>query len=337
MPHSIWLWVGFVVFVVVMLLLDLGVFHRKAHTIGFREAAIWSGVWIALSMLFCAGIYIWMDNQKGFEFLTAYLIEKSLSVDNVFVWMLLLSYFCVPAQYQHRVLFLGVLGAIVTRGIFIAAGITLLNVFHWLLYIFGAFLIFTGIRLALRKDKETHPERNPVLKLVRRFLPVTSGYHGQRFFIRHAGALMATPLFMVLLVVETTDIVFAVDSIPAVLGITKDAFIVWSSNIMAILGLRALYFLVVNILRYFRYLKIGLALVLCFVGVKMVISDFVHISTPVALGTIAGILALTMLASYLAERLHFQTDGIGKESPSSCDNTLDDTKDADDRDAGRKQ
>jgi tellurite resistance protein TerC len=283
-----------------------------------------------ISAVLCRYLF-WMGNQKGLEFLTAYLIEKSLSIDNVFVWMVLFSYFCVPAQYQHRVLFLGVLGAILTRGVFIAAGITLLNVFHWLLYIFGAFLIFTGIRLALRKDKETHPERNPVLKLVRRFLPVTSEYHEQRFFIRHAGTLMATPLFMVLLVVETTDIVFAVDSIPAVLGITKDAFIVWSSNIMAILGLRALYFLVVNILSYFRYLKVGLALVLCFVGVKMILTDFVHISTPVALGAIAGILALTMLASYLAERLYFQTDKAGVDGVILPEGTCETKPETDDR------
>jgi len=299
MDHSIWLWAGFTGVVTLILALDLGVFHRKAHVISLREGAIWSAVWIALALLFNAGIYMWMDQQKGLEFLTGYLIEKSLSVDNIFVWMVIFSYFAVPAQSQHRVLFLGILGAIIMRGLFIATGITLLDTFHWVIYVFGAFLVFTGIKLALRKDEEVHLERNPVLRVARRFLRTTPEYQGQRFFVLRHGKWMATPLFMVLLVVETTDLVFAVDSVPAILAITKDPFIVWTSNVMAILGLRALFFLVAGVLRHFRYLKAGLALVLSFVGVKMIVSDFYHVPTSVALGTVAGILAITMLASYL--------------------------------------
>ncbi|MFC2034462.1 TerC/Alx family metal homeostasis membrane protein, partial [Chloroflexota bacterium] len=226
MEYSIWLWIGFSAFVIIMLILDLGFFHREVHTISVREAAIWSAIWISLSLLFNAGIYLWIGHQQGTEFLTGYIIEKSLSIDNVFVWMIIFSYFSVPAQYQHRVLFLGVLGAIISRGFFIAIGVTLLNTFHWIIYIFGAFLIFTGIRLALRKEEKIHPERNPILKIVRHFINVSPDYQGQKFFIRHKGKLIATPLFLVLLVVETTDLVFAIDSVPAILAITKDAFIV---------------------------------------------------------------------------------------------------------------
>jgi len=221
-------------------------------------------------------------------------------VDNVFVWLIIFSYFAVPLQYQHRVLFLGIVGAIVMRGLFIVTGVTLLNTFGWLIFVFGAFLIFTGIKLALRKEEEIHPERNPVLRLARRFIPVTDGYEGQRFFVRQNGKWIATPLFMVLLVVEATDLVFAMDSVPAILAITRDPFIVWTSNVFAILGLRALFFLVAGVLHYFKYLKVGLAMVLCFVGVKMVISDFYHLPTAVSLGAVAGILAASILASYLA-------------------------------------
>jgi len=302
MDYPIWLWVAFTGCVLLMLGLDLGVFHRKAHVVSPREAATWYAVWVSLAAFFYLGILLWLGSGKGTEFLTGYIIEVSLSVDNVFVWLIIFSYFAVPAQYQHRVLFLGILGAIVFRGLFIATGVTLLNMFGWLVFVFGAFLIFTGIKLALRKDEEVHPERNPFLRLARRFIPVTKGYEGQGFFIRQHGKWMATPLFMVLLVVEATDVVFAVDSVPAILSITRDPFIVWTSNVFAILGLRALFFLVAGILRHFRYLKVGLALVLCFVGVKMVVSDFYHVPTPLSLGAVAGILAATMLASYLATR-----------------------------------
>ncbi len=302
MDHTIWLWVGFTLFILVMLGLDLGVFHRRAHVVGLREAAIWSAVWITMALLFNAGVYLWIGSEEGLAFLTGYVIEKSLSVDNVFVWLVIFSYFAVPAQYQHRVLFWGILGAMVLRGIFIAAGVTLLNQFEWVIYLFGAFLLYTGFKLAFRKEEQVHPERNPVLRLARRFIPVTSDYHGQRFFIRQHGRWIATPLLMVLVVIEATDVVFAADSIPAILAVTRDPFIVWTSNVFAILGLRALFFLVAGILRYFRYLNVGLALVLCFVGAKMLISDVYHIPTSVSLGAIAGILGTTMLASYLVTR-----------------------------------
>ncbi len=302
MDHTIWLWVGFTLFILVMLGLDLGVFHRRAHVVGLREAAIWSAVWITMALLFNAGVYLWIGSEEGLAFLTGYVIEKSLSVDNVFVWLVIFSYFGVPAQYQHRVLFWGILGAMVLRGIFIAAGVTLLNQFEWVIYLFGAFLLYTGFKLAFRKEEQVQPERNPVLRLARRFIPVTSDYHGQRFFIRQHGRWIATPLLMVLVVIEATDVVFAADSIPAILAVTRDPFIVWTSNVFAILGLRALFFLVAGILRYFRYLNVGLALVLCFVGAKMLISDVYHIPTSVSLGAIAGILGTTMLASYLVTR-----------------------------------
>ena len=302
MEYPIWLWVGFTLFVLIMLAIDLGVFHRKAHVVSLREAGYWYVVWVSLAVIFNVGIFFWLGPDKGTEFLSGYIIELSLSVDNVFVWLIILTYFAVPAQYQHRVLFLGIVGAIVMRGLFIAIGITLLNQFDWVIYVFGAFLVFTGVKLALRKDEEVHLERNPFLRLVRRFIPVTSDYHGQRFFVRQAGKWMATPLFMVLLVVEATDVVFAVDSVPAILAITRDPFIVWTSNVFAILGLRALFFLVAGVLRYFRYLNLGLALVLCFVGSKMLVNDFYHMPTIISLGAVVGILAATMLASYVATR-----------------------------------
>ena len=302
MEYSVWLFVGFTVFLVFMLAIDLGIFHRKAHVVGLREASLWYAVWVSLAVIFNIGIFLWQGHDKGLEFLTGYVIELSLSVDNVFIFLIIFSYFAVPAQYQHRVLFYGILGALVMRGLFIVTGVALLNLFHWIIYVFGIFLVFTGIKLALRKDEEVHPERNPVIKLARRFLPVTQDYDGQRFFIRRHGRLMATPLCMVLLVIETTDLVFAMDSVPAILAITRDPFIVWTSNVFAILGLRALFFMVAGMLRHFRYLNIGLALVLCFVGFKMLISDLLHVPTAVSLGAVAGILAVTILASYLPKR-----------------------------------
>lgn len=301
MQHSIWLWVGFTAFVVVMLALDLGVFHRKAHVVRVREAAIWYAVWVSLALLFNVGVYVWMDHDKALEFLTAYVIELSLSVDNIFVFLIIFSFFAVPPEFRHRVLFLGILGAIVFRGIFIATGVTLLATFHWVIYIFGAFLLFTGIKLALRKDEEVDPDQNPVMRLARRFLPFTQEYDGQRFFTRRNGALVATPLFMVLIALETTDLVFAVDSVPAVLAISRDPFIVWTSNIFAILGLRALFFLLDGILPYFRYLRVGLSLILCFIGVKMLITDIYHMPTAISLGTVGGILAVTIIASWVAK------------------------------------
>jgi len=302
MPSDIWLFAGFTLFVLAMLALDLGVFHRDAHAVSVREAAVWYAVWVSLALIFNVGVYVWMGTDKGTEFLTAYVVELSLSVDNIFVFLIIFSFFAVPPQYRHRVLFLGILGAIVMRGIFIATGVALLETFHWVIYIFGGFLVITGIRLALRKDDEVQPDQNPVVRLARRFLPVSSEYEGQKFFIRQAGKLVATPLFMVLVALETTDLVFAVDSVPAVLAISKDPFIVWTSNVFAILGLRALFFLVAGVLPYFRYLKVGLSLILCFIGVKMLIADLYHMPTAASLGTVGGILAVTMLASWAAKR-----------------------------------
>ncbi|MGB6836754.1 MAG: TerC family protein, partial [Dehalococcoidia bacterium] len=279
MPVWIWPWIGFNVFVLAMLAIDLGVFHRRAHVVSLREAAIWSAVWISLSLLFNAGIFILMGSQKGMEFLTGYVIEKSLSMDNIFVFVMIFSYFNVPAQYQHRVLFYGILGALVMRAIFIAAGLGLLELFHWIIYPFGAFLVLMGFRMLTQREAEVHPERNPLLRLARRFFPVTPDYIEQRFFVRQAGKLLMTPLLLVLIVIETTDLVFAVDSIPAVIAITRDPFIVYTSNVFAILGLRALYFLLAGVMRHFRYLKVGLSMVLCFVGVKMMLADIYKLPT----------------------------------------------------------
>ena len=252
------LWGAFTLFVLCLLALDLGVFHRKAHAVGPREALGWSLFWIALALLFNAGVVWWFGAQRGLEFLTGYLIEKALSVDNIFVFLVIFSYFSVPAAYQHRVLFWGILGAIIFRVIFILAGAALLAAFHWVIYVFGGLLILTAVRIVRARDEEVHPERNPLLRLVRRVVPVVSTYQGARFFVRAGGRLMATPLLLVLVVVEATDIVFAIDSIPAIFAVTGDAFIVYTSNIFAILGLRALFFLLAGVLTRFQYLKIGL-------------------------------------------------------------------------------
>lgn len=304
---QLWLWIAFNLFVLAMLALDLGVFHRKSHAVSSKEALIWSIVWISLSLVFNAVIYLYWDrmmpnsdytnSEAGLAFLTGYLIEKALSVDNIFVFILIFSFFRVPAAYQHRVLFWGILGALVMRGVMIFAGVVLLKQFHWVIYVFGAFLIFTGIRMALQKGEEVHPDQNPVVKFFRKLMPVTQNFEKDKFFIRRAGTLMATPLFIVLLIVESTDLVFAVDSIPAIFAVTQEPFIVYTSNIFAILGLRALYFLLANVMDKFQYLKLGLSAVLIFVGVKMVIVDFYKIPIGVSLGVIAGILAISILAS----------------------------------------
>jgi tellurite resistance protein TerC len=290
-----------------MLVLDLGVFHRKAHVVSTKEAAIWSVVWIALAMVFNAGLYFLWDklsyesaysnSEAALVFFTGYLIEKSLSVDNIFVFVLIFTFFAVPAAYQHRVLFWGIIGALIMRGSLIAVGAALLKEFHWIIYIFGAFLIFTGIRMALHRNEELHPEQNPLIGLVRRLMPVTENYEGDKFFIRRAGRLMATPLFLVLLLVESTDLVFAVDSIPAIFAVTEDPFIVYTSNVFAILGLRSLYFLLAGVVNKFHYLKLGLSVVLVFVGIKMVIVDLYKIPVGLSLGVIAAILAISVAAS----------------------------------------
>ena len=307
MEGTIWLWIGFNLFVLLMLALDLGVFHRHSHVVSTKEAALWSVVWISLAMAFNAGLYYFWDviapnsaytnSEASLAFLTSYLIEKSLSVDNIFVFVLIFTFFAVPAAYQHRVLFWGIIGALLMRGALIAVGATLLKEFHWIIYIFGGFLIFTGIKMALHRNEEVHPENNPLIKLLRRIMPVTENYEGDKFFIRRAGTLMATPLFMVLLMVETTDLIFAVDSIPAIFAITNDPFIVYTSNVFAILGLRSLYFLLANVIDRFQYLKLGLAFVLTFVGIKMVLVDIYKIPVGVSLVVIAGILAISILAS----------------------------------------
>jgi len=290
-------WIGFNVFVVAMLVLDLGVFHRRSHAIKIKEALIWSGVWVSLALLFNLGIYFAKGPHAALQFLTGYLIEQSLSVDNLFVFLLILSYFHVPTQYQHKVLFWGILGAVVMRVVFIITGITLIQKFHWIIYIFGGFLILSGIKLALQEDKEIHPEKNPVLKLFRRFMPVTKNYRNGDFFVRVNKKYLATPLFIVLLVIETTDVMFALDSIPAILAITTDPFIAYTSNVFAILGLRSIYFALAGVMQLFHYLRYGLCIILVFVGAKMLLSNVYKVPVEVALGVIAGVLLISVIAS----------------------------------------
>jgi tellurite resistance protein TerC len=294
---NLFLWVIFNVFVLGILALDLLVLHRKAHAVSLREALAWSCVWVSLALLFAVGVYFFRGGEKALEFLTGYVIEWSLSVDNLFVFLVIFSYFAVPPIYQHRVLFWGILGALVLRAIFIATGTALLTNFHWMIYVFGGFLIFTGIKLLFAGEEKIEPEKNPAVRLVRRLMNVTPDYHGQQFFIRKDGRLWGTPLLLVLVVVETTDVIFAVDSIPAIFAITLDPFIVYTSNVFAILGLRALFFLLAGVMDMFRYLKLGLSFVLCFVGIKMVIVAFYKIPIGISLGVVAGILGISILAS----------------------------------------
>jgi tellurite resistance protein TerC len=299
MVETIWLWVGFNAAVLVMLALDLGVFHRKAHAVGLREAAAWSAGWVTLALLFNAGIWYFAGPQPALEFLTGYLVEKSLAVDNIFVIAVLFSYFAVPAAYQHRVLFWGILGALVLRGAFIAVGAYVLHQWHWVIYVFGGILLVTGIKMALRRDEVIDPERNPVVRLARRWLPLTSRYEGQRFWTVENGRRVATPLFLVLLLVEFTDLVFAIDSIPAIFAITDDPFIVYTSNVMAILGLRSMYFLLAGVVHRFVYLKYGLSLVLVFVGAKMMLIDVFKVPTAVSLAVIATVIGGSIALSLL--------------------------------------
>jgi tellurite resistance protein TerC len=289
-------WILFNLFVLSMLVLDLGVFHRRAHTVKFHEALAWSVAWIALAAIFAVVIFFWHGRAPALEFVTGYVIELSLSVDNLFVFLLIFRFFQVPAIHQHKVLFWGILGALIMRAIFIAAGVSLIQRFHWIVYVFGAFLVYSGIKLFFQEEAEIHPEKNPVLRLFRRWVPVTKDYVGNKFFVRSPG-LYATPLFVVLLVVETTDLLFAVDSIPAILAITRDAFIVYTSNVFAILGLRSMYFALAGMMEMFRYLHYGLSLVLVFVGAKMLLSHYFEIPTPVALAAVAGVLAISVVAS----------------------------------------
>jgi tellurite resistance protein TerC len=299
MSIQVLLWIIFNLFVLVMLALDLGVFHRTAHVIHVREALAWCALWVTLALLFNLGIFLRLGSEPALEFLTGYLLEYSLSVDNIFVFLMIFTYFRVPYLHQHKVLFWGIIGALLMRTLFILTGITLIQKFHWVIYLMGGFLVLTGIKMALQKDEEINPERNPVLKLFRRVMPVTENYEDGRFFIRRSGRLFATPLFIVVLVVETTDVIFAVDSIPAILAITLDPFIVYTSNVFAIMGLRALYFALAGIMQLFHYLPYGLSFILAFVGIKMLLVDIYKIPIGMALGTVAGVLVVSVIASPL--------------------------------------
>jgi len=294
-------WILFNLFVLVMLVLDLGVFHRRTHVVKFREALLWSAMWIALAAMFAVIVYFWHGRGPALEFVTGYVIELSLSVDNLFVFLLIFRYFQVPTVHQHKVLFWGILGALIMRAVFILAGVGLIRQFHWIIYIFGALLVYSGIKLFRQENAEIHPEKNPLLRLFRRWIPVTKDYEEAKFFVRRPG-LYATPLFIVLLVVETTDVLFAVDSIPAILAITLDAFIVYTSNVFAILGLRSMYFALAGMMELFHYLHYGLSLVLIFVGGKMLVSHYYQIPTELALGIVAGILIISVVASMVHPR-----------------------------------
>jgi tellurite resistance protein TerC len=298
MGISIYFWIGFHVFIFFMLALDLGVFHKRTHNVPVKEAITWTGVWIFLALLFNIFVYLEFGKTKALEFLTGYVIEYSLSVDNIFVFILIFTYFSVESRYQHKILFWGILGALIMRGIFIITGVALINRFHWIVVVFGGFLLFTGIKMLFQKDEEVKPHNNPIIKLAKRFLPMTESLHGSKLFVKLNGKVMATPLFLVLLIIESSDLIFAVDSIPAILAISKSTFIVYTSNIFAILGLRSLYFAIAGIMKYFRYLKVGLSFVLIFVGAKM-LGSFFHIEIPIllSLGIIIFILLVAILAS----------------------------------------
>jgi len=292
-------WSIFGVIVLVLLALDLGVFHRKAHEVKMKEALIWSAVWITVALLFNVGVYFVKGRELAVQFLAGYLLEKSLSVDNLFVFLLIFNYFHLPSQYQHKILFWGIIGALVSRAVFIFCGLSLLHYFSWMIYVFGAILIWTGLKLAFEKDKKVEPEKNIFVKAFRRFFPLDKGYHDGKFFVKLNGVLYATPLIVILLVVESTDIVFAVDSIPAILAISRDAFIIYTSNVFAILGLRALYFALAQLMKLFHHLHYGLSLILVLIGVKMIVAHFIHIPTVATLGTILLVLAASVVASII--------------------------------------
>lgn len=299
MEDKILLWVVFNIVVGGLLFLDLYVFHRHAHVVSIREAAVWSMLWISLALLFNGGIYFYMGSERAMEFLTGYIIEKSLSVDNMFVFVMIFSYFNIPPLYQPRILHWGILGALVMRLLLIFAGVALIHAFHWVVYPFGAFLIVIGAKMALMGEQKIEPAKNPVLRLFKKFMPVTDRFEGQSFFVKNGQSWYATPLFAALLVVEASDLIFAIDSIPAILAITTDLFIVYTSNIFAILGLRALYFLLARIIVLFRFLKLGVSVVLCFVGTKMILMDVYPISVGVSLGVVVTVLAVSVLASVI--------------------------------------
>jgi tellurite resistance protein TerC len=303
MSEELILWGSFSVFVLGMLALDLGVFHRKSHEVSVKEALTWTAVWIGLAMLFNLFVFYYFDKETALEFFTAYLVEKSLSIDNIFVIIMIFSYFNVPASYQHKVLFWGIFGALIMRVVFIFAGIELIHKFHWLVYIFGGFLVFTGIRMVTGGDKPMNLEKNPLVKFSRKLFPVTETFEGDSFFVKRNNRLWATPLFIVVIFIEGTDLIFAVDSIPAIISISENTFIVYTSNVFAILGLRSLYFALAGIEKYFTYLKYGLATILTFVGLKMAFVDFVKIPIEISLIVIAFLLAISMIASVLIKKV----------------------------------
>lgn len=324
-----WIWAAFVVFILAMLAIDLFLFHRDAHTVTNREGAMWVAIWMSMGVGFTFVVWAWQGGTAAGEYIAGYLLEYSLSADNIFVFVLLFGYFAVPAAYQHRVLFWGILGALVFRAAFIAAGAALLERFGFTLYIFGAFLVFTGIRMARSGEVEVHPDRNPVLRFFRRLFRMTDGYREHRFVVRENGRRMVTPLLAVLIVVETTDIVFAVDSIPAIFGVTRRPFLVFTSNAFAILGLRALYFLLANMMSRFRYLQVGLSAILVFVGVKMLASDLVHVPIYASLGFIVGTLTTAVLMSLRAERVDARnTDLLGDPTTQDGVGELDGRQDS---------
>ncbi|HVX41187.1 MAG TPA: TerC family protein [Gemmatimonadaceae bacterium] len=296
---NIWFWVGFVGFVLAMLAIDLGIVHRTPHEVHPKEAAIWTVVWVALALAFAAGLYLIYGRHPSLTFLTGYVIEESLSVDNIFVMVLIFAYFRVPKFCQHRVLFYGILGALVMRGLFIGLGTAIVSRFEWVLYLFGVMLVITGIRMALKQDEEFKGEQNPIVRATRKVLPISHEYHGKRFFVREAGRRLATPLLLVLVLVEFTDLIFAVDSIPAIFGVTTDPFIVFTSNIFAVLGLRSLYFLLAAVVDRFYLLKYGLAVILTFVGAKMLAEPWVHVDIGLSLAIILTILAASVAGSLL--------------------------------------
>lgn len=302
MNESVILWLSFSLFVLGMLALDLGVFHRKSHSVSVKEALAWTVVWITLAMFFNLFVYYYFGKEKAIEFFTAYLVEKSLSIDNIFVIIMIFSYFSVPDSYQHKVLFWGIFGALIMRIIFIFAGIELIHKFHWLIYVFGGFLVITGVRMVVGEDKPIDPDKNPLVKLVRKIFPVTESFEGDKFFVKKDHKTWATPLFIVVVLIEGTDLIFAVDSIPAIIAISDDPFIVYTSNVFAILGLRSLYFALAGIEKYFMYLKYGLATILIFVGVKMCIVDFYKIPVEISLIVICFLLAISMIASVLVKK-----------------------------------
>jgi len=320
------LWVGFTVLILAVLAMDLGIFQRRAHQIRLQEALVWTGIWIALALGFNVAVYIWFGSQRAMEFLAGYLIEKALSVDNIFVFIVLFSYFAVPPALQHRVLFWGILGALIMRAFFILLGAALLQSFHWVIYIFGAFLILTGLKLLIHRENEMHPERNPLFRQFRRLVPAVGDYRGSRFTVVENGKRYATPLLLVLVAIEATDIVFAVDSIPAVFAVTRDPFIVYTSNIFAILGLRALYFVFAGVMAEFHYLKVGLALVLVFVGVKMTIADIYRMPIASSLTVIALLLGGSVVLSLLyrpasARRVEQESNPKSKVEESASTNS----------------